>query len=45
MKSLLIPTIMVLLDLKGSSIKELLRFMDDDRNEDLVALGLKSRNE
>jgi hypothetical protein len=45
MKSLLIPSIMVLLDLKWSSIKDLLRFMDDERNEDLVALGLKSKNE
>jgi hypothetical protein len=45
MKSLLIPSIMVLLDLKGSSIKDLLRFMDDERNDDLVALGLKSKNE
>jgi len=34
----------VLMERKGSSMADLLRFMDDNRNDDLVALGSKSQN-
>jgi len=42
MEVLLMPCIYVLLKKGDSGIDELSRFMDDDRNEDLIALGLKS---
>jgi hypothetical protein len=43
MKSLLVPCITVLLKRRGSSLKELLRFMTSN-NEDLVELGKQSFN-
>lgn len=44
MQALLIPCIAVLLKKKGSTLFDLKRFMNDELNEDLVALGKKSHN-
>jgi hypothetical protein len=44
MKSLLVPCIGVLLRRKESTIQDLIRFMDDERNGDLIALGMQSHN-
>jgi len=44
MRALLIPCISVLLRRPGSSLSDLQRFMLEDENADLVALGCKSPN-
>ena len=44
MQALLIPCIAVLLKKKGSTLFDLKRFMNDETNTDLVALGRKSHN-
>ena len=44
MKALLVPCLSVLLTRPGSTLAELMRFMDDDRNEDLVELGTRVDN-
>ncbi len=45
METLLLPCLTVLLKRPGSTLFDLLRFLDDESNEDLVGLGLKSDNE
>jgi hypothetical protein len=45
MEAILVPCISVLLLREGSSLADLQRFMDDSRNEDLIALGKESPNE
>ncbi len=44
MDALIHPCLSVLLRKKGSSFIDLQRFMDDDNNQDLVELGMKSQN-
>jgi hypothetical protein len=39
MSTLLMPCILTLLDYEGATLRELQRFMDDERNGDLVAFG------
>lgn len=45
MEALLIPCLTVLLLRPGSTLLDLQRFMNDERNEDLVELGRRSHNE
>lgn len=44
MEAILTPCIAVILRKEGGSLSELQRFMDDSKNRDLIALGLKSPN-
>lgn len=44
MEAFLIPCITVLLKQEGSSLRDLMRFMNDEENQDLVELGKKSSN-
>lgn len=44
MMALLHPCIATIIRKKNGSIKDLQRFMDDDNNDDLIALGRKSPN-
>lgn len=44
MDTLLLPCLSVLLQRPGSTLFDLLRFFDNDRNEDLVKLGCRSEN-
>ena len=44
MEALLIPCLSVLLNRKGSTLADLMRFMDDNANADLVSLGTKADN-
>lgn len=44
MSAILEPCIAVLLRMKNASFSDLQRFMDDDENADLIALGRKSTN-
>jgi hypothetical protein len=44
MEALLIPSISVLLKRRGSTLLDLQRFMNDQRNGDLVRLGERSDN-
>lgn len=44
MEAILTPCISVLLRKENGSLSELQRFMDDERNADLIALGLHSPN-
>lgn len=44
MRATLIPCICVLLERDHSTLEDLERFLDDSRNDDLVALGRKSVN-
>lgn len=45
MEALLVPCLTVLLLRPGSTLLDLQRFMNDERNEDLTELGRRSRNE
>jgi hypothetical protein len=45
MSAILEPCITVLLRLKGASFTDLQRFMDDEENADLIALGRRSPNQ
>lgn len=45
MATILTPCISVLLKREGSTLADLMRFMDEERNEDLVILGQKSDNQ
>ena len=42
MRALLMPCLMTLFDMKGATLADLLRFMNDEKNDDLVARGKKS---
>ena len=44
METLLIPCLTVLIERPGSTLFDLLRFMNDETNEDLYQLGLNSNN-
>ncbi len=45
MEALLVPCLTVLFNRKGSTLLDLQRFLNDERNEDLVNLGKRSTNE
>ena len=44
MRAMLLPCVTVLLEREGSSLHDLMRFMDDHENDDLIAAGTASRN-
>ncbi len=43
MRTLIMPCLLILLNTKNPSLADLQRFMDDERNSDLVALGRQSK--